>query len=164
MRASHSWARRERYLSDAGSSARADTNSVKRIETMSSERIAALYDRRRNQKTVRADKKECLPHHIALRMARMPLPILHSRQPLTDVDLVRLFHRTEAAWVGQLADGQTLAVGTAYCNAELARVWDANNVRDAALHDGLDARDAVAEVEAHYAERGARCWYWVMNP
>ena len=94
----------------------------------------------------------------------MPLPILHSRQGLNDSDLVRLFHRTEAAWVGQLADGETLAVGTAYCNAELARVWDANNVRDAALHDGMEARDAVAEIEKHYAERGARCWYWVMNP
>src|SRR5207249_3788265 len=94
----------------------------------------------------------------------MPLPILHSRQPVTGADLVRLFHRTEAAWVGQLGEGETLAVGTAYANAELARVWDANNVRDAALHDGLSPREAVAEVEAHYAQRGARCWYWVMNP
>jgi len=94
----------------------------------------------------------------------MPLPILHSRHALSDADLVRLFHRTEAAWVGQLADGETLAVGTAYANGELARVWDANNVRDAALHDGLNPREAVTEVERHYAQRGARCWYWVMNP
>src|SRR2546430_14362341 len=94
----------------------------------------------------------------------MPLPILHSRQPLNDADLVRLFHRTEAAWVGQLADGETLSVGTAYANGELSRVWDANNVRDAALHEGLTAREAVAGVEAHYARRGGRCWDWVMNP
>ncbi len=61
----------------------------------------------------------------------MPLPILHVRQEPSNVDLVRLFHRTESMWVQHLAEGHSLEVGTAYVNPELGSVWDANNVRDA---------------------------------
>jgi len=94
----------------------------------------------------------------------MPLPILQVRQEPSEADLVRLFHRTESMWVQHLAEGHALEVGTAYVNPGLGSVWDANNVRDAALPEGMSAPSAVAEVDAHYADRGARCAYWVMNP
>src|SRR5258706_15444238 len=94
----------------------------------------------------------------------MPLPILQVRQEPSSADLVRLFHRTESMWVQHLAEGHALEGGKAYTNSELASVWDANNVRDAALPAGMSALSAVVEVEAHYADRGARCAYWVMNP
>jgi ribosomal protein S18 acetylase RimI-like enzyme len=94
----------------------------------------------------------------------MPLPILQVRHEPTEADLVRLFHRTEAMWIGNLSEAEALEVGTAYCNPDLSSVWDANNVRDAALHAGLTPAAAVAEVEAHYARRGSRCAYWVTNP
>jgi ribosomal protein S18 acetylase RimI-like enzyme len=43
-------------------------------------------------------------------------------------------------------------------------VWDANQVRDASLAEGVSPAEAVAEVAAHFAERGGRCAAWVMNP
>jgi GNAT superfamily N-acetyltransferase len=92
------------------------------------------------------------------------LPILQVRREVTDVDLVRLFHRADSTWVSAVAEGTQLECGTAYANAALASVWDANNVRDAALPEGMTAAAAVAEVDAHYAGQGVQCAYWVMNP
>jgi ribosomal-protein-alanine N-acetyltransferase len=94
----------------------------------------------------------------------MPLPILSVRHEPTRADLLRLFHRTEAMWVGHLSAGHALDVGTAYCNPALDRVWDANNVRDAALQPGMSPAGALAEVDALYARLGARSVYWVTNP
>src|SRR4051812_44102813 len=94
----------------------------------------------------------------------MPLPILQVRSEPSEADLVRLFHRCDNTWVSAVAEGTQLECGTAYANAALASVWDANNVRDAALPEGMTAEAAVAEVEAHYSARGSRCAYWVMNP
>jgi GNAT superfamily N-acetyltransferase len=94
----------------------------------------------------------------------MPLPILQAHHEPTSGDLVRLCHRTSAMWVTHLADGESLDAGTAYANRDLAALSDANHVRDAALHAGLSAGDAVALLEAHFADRGTRCAYWVMNP
>ncbi|HEY7117653.1 MAG TPA: GNAT family N-acetyltransferase [Tepidisphaeraceae bacterium] len=94
----------------------------------------------------------------------MSLPILEVRHEPSETDLVRLFHRTEAMWVGHLADGESLDVGTAYANGSLSRVWDANNVRDASLAGEATPQQAVAAAQAHYASRGTRCAYWVMNP
>jgi len=95
----------------------------------------------------------------------MSLPILQVQQPqATEADLVRLFHRTDALWVQHLAEAEQLPVGTAYLNPSLPNVWDANHVRDAALSDGLTARQAYDDVTAHYAARGVRCAFWVMNP
>jgi ribosomal protein S18 acetylase RimI-like enzyme len=94
----------------------------------------------------------------------MPLPILQVRSEPTDVDLRRLFHRTDSMWVGGVAEGTQLECGTAYANAALGSVWDANNVRDAALPEGMTPVHAVAEVDAHYAGQAVRCAYWVMNP
>jgi ribosomal protein S18 acetylase RimI-like enzyme len=92
------------------------------------------------------------------------LPILQVRREVTDSDLLRLFHRANSTWVEAVAEGTLLDCGTAYANAELASVWDANNVRDAALPEGTGPAAAVDEVAAHYAARGSRCAYWVMNP
>ncbi|MDB5321370.1 MAG: hypothetical protein JWN40_3001 [Phycisphaerales bacterium] len=92
------------------------------------------------------------------------LPILQVRREVTDTDLVRLFHRADSTWVGAVAEGTLLDCGTAYANGELRSVWDANNVRDAALPEGMEPGAVVAEVEGHYAAIGSRCAYWVMNP
>ena len=94
----------------------------------------------------------------------MSLPILQVRQEPTAADLVRLFHRTDAHWVEQLSEPVALEAGTAYANVEFSEVWDANNFRDAALHGDMTPRQALDEVNAHYAARGTRCAYWVMNP
>src|SRR4051794_36862343 len=94
----------------------------------------------------------------------MPLPILQVRSEPSETDLLRLFHRCDATWVGAVAEGTQLECGTAYANPALASVWDANNVRDAALPEGMTPAEAVAEVGAHYASQGVRCAYWVMNP
>ena len=58
----------------------------------------------------------------------MALPNLNARARPSDADLVRLFHRTDAAWTQHLADGEQLEVGTVYANSELPNVWNANNV------------------------------------
>jgi hypothetical protein len=94
----------------------------------------------------------------------MPLPILQAHHDPTPADLVRLLHRTSATWVTHLAEAESLDVGTAYANRELAALPDANHVRDAALHPGLSPADAVAQVQAHFSRHGTRCTYWVMNP
>jgi ribosomal protein S18 acetylase RimI-like enzyme len=94
----------------------------------------------------------------------MPLPILQVRTEPTDADLVRLFHRTDAAWIQHLAEAEQLDSGTAYANPALPGVWNANHVRDAALAGDMTPARAVAEVVAHYARLGTRCAYWIMNP
>src|SRR5260221_12959606 len=48
------------------------------------------------------------------RIDSMPLPILNVRQEPSREDLVRLFHRTEAMWVGHLVEGVSLEAGAAY--------------------------------------------------
>ena len=94
----------------------------------------------------------------------MPLPILQARAQPSDADLVRLFHRTDAAWTQHLAEAEQIDVGTAYVNPALPNVWNANNVRDAALPPDTTPAQAVAEVEAFYGLRGASCAYWIFNP
>jgi GNAT superfamily N-acetyltransferase len=94
----------------------------------------------------------------------MALPILNARTPPSDADLVRLFHRTDAAWIEHAAEATELDVGTAYANPALPNIWNANHVRDAALSAGVTPEQAVAEVSAHYAARGTTCAYWIMNP
>src|SRR5687767_6669459 len=94
----------------------------------------------------------------------MPLPILQARAEPSDADLIRLFHRTDAAWTQHLGEGEQLDVGTAYSNPALPTIYNANNVRDAALPPGTTPAQALAEVDAHYAARGTRCAYWILNP
>lgn len=94
----------------------------------------------------------------------MALPILNTRTPPSDVDLVRLFHRTDAARIEHASEAEQLDVGTAYANPALPNIWNANHVRDAALSAGVTPEQAVAEVTAHYASKGTTCAYWIMNP
>ena len=94
----------------------------------------------------------------------MPLPVISARHEASESDLLRLFHKTGAMWAGHLAEPEPLDVGTAIVNAELGRVWDANQVRDVALAAGVSPEAAMKEVEGHFAERGSRCLSWVMNP
>jgi ribosomal protein S18 acetylase RimI-like enzyme len=94
----------------------------------------------------------------------MPLPVLHSAPSLTDRDLVRLFHRTELHWTQSVADESALACGTAFANANLARLSAANRILDAALPDNLTADVALAEVENHFTSCGSRCLEWLFNP
>jgi len=94
----------------------------------------------------------------------MSLPILTHRPPPEPADLVRFYHRTELHWAQQLGDETQLDVGTAFANPRLAHEFDANQVLDASLPDGLPPVEAVEIVRRHFAERGARCLAWVMNP
>jgi ribosomal protein S18 acetylase RimI-like enzyme len=94
----------------------------------------------------------------------MPLPILQPHAAATPEDLVRLFHRTELHWVRHLGEEAQLDAGTAFTNPQLPKVWDANNVIDAAVPPGASPEAAVEEVERHFAGAGTRCRQWVMNP
>lgn len=94
----------------------------------------------------------------------MPLPILQVTHQPGPADLVRLFHKTEAHWTAHLAEPTPLDVGTAYANPDLAAVWDANRVLDAALPDSVTPAEAVAEAEEHFRQAGTRCAAWVLNP
>jgi ribosomal-protein-alanine N-acetyltransferase len=76
---------------------------------------------------------------------------------------VRLFHRTELHWVRHVAEETQLEAGTAFTNPALP-LREANLVMDAALPPGVSADAAYAEVEAHFAARGARCLSWILNP
>ncbi len=93
----------------------------------------------------------------------MPLPILNSRHEPSHSDLIRLFHKTDNLWSEQIAEAESLDVGTAFTNPQLSDVFDANNIRDVALPDELSAQEAVAQVEAHYAAKNTKCHYWTFN-
>jgi ribosomal protein S18 acetylase RimI-like enzyme len=94
----------------------------------------------------------------------MPLPVLSQAAAVSDADRVRLFHRTEQVWAEQLGEAEQLDAGHAVCAADLATFWAANRVLTAAVPPGGTPEQVVAEVEAHYAARGARCLAWQLNP
>lgn len=94
----------------------------------------------------------------------MPLPVIPSRHEPSREDLLRLFHQAQGRWCQNLAQEQALDVGTAYSNPRLGAVCEANSIRDAALPEGMSARDAYELVERHYAAANARCACWTMNP
>jgi ribosomal protein S18 acetylase RimI-like enzyme len=94
----------------------------------------------------------------------MPLPILNTRHEHSHADLIRLFLKTENLWAEHMASAEALDVGTAYTNGELSEIWDANTIRDVAVPEELSAQDAFEQVEAHYASKGTRCFYWTFNP
>src|SRR5689334_15052874 len=94
----------------------------------------------------------------------MPLPILQSStQPSAD-DLVRFFHQTERDWTRHTSEEASLDVGTAFHNAQLSDVWDANCVLDAALPDEVTPAQAVEEAAAHFRSVGSTCRKWITNP
>lgn len=95
----------------------------------------------------------------------MPLAILQSsHHNPTPADLIRFYMQTERDWTRHTSEETALDVGTAFHNAELDRVWDANNVTDAALPEGMSPADAVAQVQEHFASNGSRCRRWNINP
>ncbi len=94
----------------------------------------------------------------------MPLPILHVSSAATPADIVRLFHQTERDYVRQTSEETALDFGTAFHNASLPRVYDANCILDAALSDELSPADTLAQAQEHFAQAGAPLWRWVMNP
>jgi len=94
----------------------------------------------------------------------MPLPILNTRHEPSHADLIRLFLKTENLWAEHIATAEALDVGTAYANAELGEVWDANTIRDVSLAEDLTPEDAFEQVEAHYASKKTKCYYWTFNP
>src|SRR5207248_11509477 len=57
-----------------------------------------------------------------------------------------------------------LDVGTAFHNAELRDVCDANCVLDAALPEATTPADAVREADVHFASHESIAGRWVMNP
>src|SRR5687767_4839733 len=94
----------------------------------------------------------------------MPLPILQSSRDPTADDLVRYYHRTELHWSRHVAEEATLDVGSALTNRELPDVYHANRMLDMALPEGMTPPEAVAQVDAHFAEQGTACRRWVLAP
>lgn len=94
----------------------------------------------------------------------MPLPVLSPHAAATPQDLVRHFHRSELLWTRHLAEETALDAGTAFHNAELSRVWDANRMLDAAVPEGQSVQSVLDEVKAHFADLGLRCAQWTLNP
>src|SRR5215203_4594479 len=94
----------------------------------------------------------------------MPLPILHARYEPSEGDWLRIFDQTESRWCAHLADETPLDVGTAYANARLPGVFEANHVAQVTLPEGMDPAQAYDEVQAHFAERKTKCHHWSMNP
>jgi ribosomal protein S18 acetylase RimI-like enzyme len=94
----------------------------------------------------------------------MPLPVLPHRADTPNADLVRLFQKTGSMWASHLAEPEQLDAATAYANPSLPKVWDANQVRDVAVPQGLSPSQAIQEIESHFASQNSRCVAWVMNP
>lgn len=93
------------------------------------------------------------------------LPILQSTAASASPEtLVRYFIQTERDYVRHLSEETPLDFGTAFHNAELSKVHDANCILDAALPEGMTPADALAQATAHFAEVGSTLWHWVMNP
>ena len=93
-----------------------------------------------------------------------PLPILKVNQEPSAEDLIRLYHRAVLHFTRHLGEEAALDAGTAFTNAELARVDDANVLLDGAVPEG-DAADALMrEVEAHFRGAGTACRSVVPNP
>lgn len=91
----------------------------------------------------------------------MPLPILHQRSAASDQDLVRLYLQTDRRWAEHLAEPQVLDVGTAFCNPSIG--GQANHIRDVTVPSGVSADEGYRQVEAHFAEHGARCCAWMLG-
>ncbi|MBC8107762.1 MAG: GNAT family N-acetyltransferase [Anaerolineae bacterium] len=93
------------------------------------------------------------------------LPILQSTAPAASPEtLVRYFIQTERDYVRHLSEETPLDFGTAFHNAQLPKIHDANCILDAALPDGMSPADALTQAQAHFAEVGSTLWHWVMNP
>jgi hypothetical protein len=95
----------------------------------------------------------------------MELPVLRSAVNASTADVVRYFHKL----VGERSIGagegdEQLDVGRVVWNAALSDVIDANCVFDVALQPGVDARDAISQVDTFFAAKGLVCRRWVMNP
>ncbi|HWE96795.1 MAG TPA: GNAT family N-acetyltransferase [Tepidisphaeraceae bacterium] len=93
----------------------------------------------------------------------MSLPVLQIT-PRSNEDLVRLFHRTELHWTRALAEESALSCGTAFTNPQLPNLFDGNRILDAALPEGMSPEESVREADAHFHDRGTRCWRWILNP
>src|SRR5215213_762826 len=93
------------------------------------------------------------------------LPILQSTSASASPEtLVRYFIQTERDYVRHVSEETALDFGTAFHNAQLPKIHDANCILDAALPEGMTADDAFAQAQAHYAEAGSTLWHWLMNP
>src|SRR5688572_7350361 len=96
----------------------------------------------------------------------MPLPVLPSTPSgsASPSDLVRLFHRTELHWTRHLGEESTLEIGTAFTNAELPSVYNANRILDASVPEGSTAEQVMEEAAAHYRDRGTPLGQILLNP
>src|SRR5829696_4627684 len=93
------------------------------------------------------------------------LPILQSTSASASPEtLTRYFIQTERNYVRHLSEETPLDFGTAFHNAQLPKVHDANCILDAALPERMMPADALAQAQAHFAEVGSTLWHWVMNP
>jgi len=94
----------------------------------------------------------------------MPLPVIQTHGTAWAGDLARLFSQVQRRWLESMAEAAELPVGTALSSRDYSRVYDANNICDAALPPGTDAAAAVRQVNEHFSARGTRCAYWTLRP
>ena len=94
----------------------------------------------------------------------MPLPILNSRTEPTSTDLIRLFYKTEGLWAEHVGEVEQLEMGTAYVNAALNEVHEANLIRDVSVPEGSSPAQVFEEVEEYYRSKNSLCYYWSFNP
>jgi len=94
----------------------------------------------------------------------MPLPILQNVTDPTPENLVRLYHRAVLHFVRHLGDEAALEAGTAFTNAAMPEVDDANCLLDAGVAEGSAVAEVMAEVDAHFAAAGVACRAVVPNP
>lgn len=90
----------------------------------------------------------------------MPLPILRASAS----DVSRLYCKTEVDWSRAIADEAPLDIGTAFTNAALADVPQANQILDAAIPANEPAERAVAGGLRHFELAGTACHAWLPNP
>src|SRR4051812_16511936 len=94
----------------------------------------------------------------------MSLPILKVTSAPTTETLIRYLHQTESKWTEHLSEIAVLDFGTAWTNPQLSRVFIANRMLDVSLPPGVSPKDAMAQADEHFAQRGVTCMQWVMNP
>ena len=78
--------------------------------------------------------------------------------------MLRYFARAQLHWARHIGEEAALDAGTAFANPQLPGVHNANRMLDASLPEGISPEQAMAEVAAHFAAAGTRCWVWEMNP
>ena len=99
----------------------------------------------------------------AVESSLMSLPILRVEEKPSDEVLCRYFHQTERVWASQIAEAEHLDFGTAYTNADIPNVWEANAVHDARVPKGMSLAEVLESAQAYFASKGTKGRMWILN-